>query len=139
MLNQEPPAEQEPLLLHLNVAMEDADDEEVDRLTRQLLREIEDLNVESAQLDDSGVVPEGAKGDPITIGSIMVAVLPTTLPALVTLVGDWMKRAKGRRVKFKGEVGGSLIEFEGASEDLQVLLKQLSKPPQPGDTKPPEG
>ena len=120
-------SEQEPLVLHLNVSMEEAGDEELDLLTRQLLREIEDLDVETARLAAYGVAPEGAKGDPITIGSILVTVLPATVPALVGLVGDCMKRSKGRTVKFKGEVGGSAIEFEGATEDLQVILTQLGK------------
>jgi len=116
-----------PLNLYVQVEMADADADELDQLTRQLLREIEETHVESAQLARSGNLPEGAKGEPITIGAILVTVLPAVLPKLVETVGAWAQRGNGRTVKYKGQIGENSFEFEGSSEDLQALLKSMTK------------
>ena len=109
--------------LNINVSAEDATAEEIDRMTRQLLSELRGLDVESAELTKGGAAPAGAKGDPISIGSIALELLPSVLPSVVGLVQAWVSRGQGRTVKFKG-MG---IEFEGSSEDLHKLLETLSK------------
>ncbi len=59
--------------LDLSISLLDqVDDEELDRLTRRLRDEIDELDVEAARLAPGPPVP-GAKGDPITIGGIVVA------------------------------------------------------------------
>lgn len=105
----------------IQVQIEDATDEELDRSTRQLLSEMRDLNVESAELTKGEAAPEGSKGDPGILGSIVVSALPTVLPAVVALVQSWSMRGHGRTVKFKGRG----IEFEGSPEELQKLLVSL--------------
>ena len=105
----------------IQVQIEDATDEELDRSTRQLLSELKDLDVESAKLTKGEVAPEGSKGDPSVLGSIVVSAFPTVLPAVVALVQSWSTRGYGRRVKFKGRG----IEFEGSPEELQKLLVSL--------------
>lgn len=107
----------------IQVSVSDATDEELDRMTRQLLSELRELDVESAKLLKSGPAPEGSKGDPITIGNIALEVLPAVLPGVVGLVQAWMARGQGRVVKFKGKG----IEFEGSPEELQKLLERLDK------------
>jgi hypothetical protein len=105
----------------IEVSSTDATDEELDRMTRQLLHELRDLDVESAELTKGRPAPEGSKGDPVTIGSIVISSLPTVLPAVVALVQAWSARGQGRIVKFKGKG----IEFEGSSEELRKLLASL--------------
>jgi len=105
------------------VSAADATGEELDELTRQLLTELRDLNVESAQLVSVGQAPDGSKGDPITLGSIAVVLLPVVLPGVISLIQDWIARGKGRTVKFKGKG----IEFEGTVDDLDKLLKKGEK------------
>lgn len=107
----------------LQISASDATDEELDSLTRQLLSEIRETDVESAELGKSGIIPEGAKGDPITIGTILLAALPTAMPKVVELVQAWSLRGSNRTVKFKG-MG---IEFEGSPEELSKLLAKLEK------------
>ena len=58
----------------LEVGMTDATDEERDQMARQLLSELNDLDVESAELEKGGTPQPGTKGDPITTGSIALAV-----------------------------------------------------------------
>jgi hypothetical protein len=105
----------------IQVMASDATDEELDRMTRQLLAEVRDLNVESAELTRGEAAPAGSKGDPITMGSIAIAVLPAVLPNVINLVQAWVMRGQGRTVKFKGKG----IEFEGSPEELLKILETL--------------
>jgi hypothetical protein len=109
--------------LDLEIVVADATDEELDRATRQLLSEIRELNVQSARLAKGESAPDGSKGDPITVGTIALEVLPVAIPSLITLVQAWAMRGQGKTVKFKGKG----IEFEGSPEDLQKLLATLDK------------
>ena len=115
--------ENEKVELNLEVVVLDATDEELDRATRQLLSELRELNVESAELAKGIPAPIGSKGDPIAIGTIALEVLPVTIPAVIGLVQAWATRKQGRTVKFKGKG----IEFEGSPEELQKILAQLEK------------
>jgi hypothetical protein len=109
--------------LNIEISASDATEEDIDRMTRQLLHELRESDVESAELAKGGLAPKGAKGDPLTIGSIVISALPTVLPAVVALVQSWSARGQGRTVKFKGKG----IEFEGSPEELQRLLATLEK------------
>lgn len=109
--------------LNIEISASDTTAEDIDWMTRQLLSELRDLDIESAQLTKGGAAPAGTKGDPISIGSIALELLPSVLPSVVGLVQAWASRGQGRTVKFKG-MG---IEFEGSSEDLHKLLETLSK------------
>lgn len=112
-----------PIELDVQVSAENATEEDIDQMTRQLLHELRELDVESAELARGGPAPTGSKGDPVTIGSITLGVLPFAIPGVVTLVQAWMARGQGRNVKFKGKG----IEFEGSPEELQKLLATLEK------------
>jgi len=109
---------------YIEVNAEDATDDELDVLTRQLLSELRETDVESAELTKSGDAPRGTKsGDALTMGSIVISALPTAIPAVLALVQAWTSRGQGRTVKFKGKG----IEFEGSPEELQKLLATLEK------------
>jgi hypothetical protein len=109
--------------LNIEISASDATAEDVDWMTRQLLSELRELDVDSAQLTRAGAAPAGAKGDPISIGSIALELLPSVLPSVLGLVQAWISRGQGRNVKFKG-MG---IEFEGSPQDLHKLIETLSK------------
>lgn len=119
----------EPDLTQLNIEISasDATEEDIDRMTRQLLSELRDMEVESADLTKGGPAPSGTKSvDPVMMGNIAIAVLPSILTKVVDFVQSWAARGHGRIVKFKGKVGKETIEFEGSAEDLQKLLETLS-------------
>jgi hypothetical protein len=109
---------------YIEVSAADATEEDIDRMTRQLLSELRETDVESAELMKGGEAPHGTKsGDLVTMGSIVISSLPTVLPAVISLVQSWSSRGQGRIVKFKGKG----IEFEGSPEELQKLLATLEK------------
>ncbi len=120
------------LTLHID-AGEDADAEELDHLTRQLLGEIQELDVESVELAGDEVVPEGAKAvDPVTLGVLAVAVLPTVIPALITYLQTWSMRGAGRTVKLKTQKGDQSVEVEYdpktmSPAELKSLVETLNE------------
>jgi hypothetical protein len=116
-------SETDQVEFYVKVNAVDATEEELDSLTRQLLSELRATDVESAELEKGEFAPEGSKGDPVAMGSIVISALPTVLPLVVTLVQSWASRGQGRTVKFKGKG----IEFEGSPEELQKLLASLEK------------
>ena len=109
--------------LNIEVSAGDATEDEIDRMTRHLLHEMRELDVESAQLAKGGPAPVGSKGDALTMGAIVLQVLPAVLPSVLGLLQAWVSRGQGRTVKFKG-MG---IEFEGSREEFQKVLEMLSK------------
>ena len=116
---------QEFMQLNVEVSASDATDDELDRMTRQLLRELRETEVESAELLKEGTAPAGTMsgGDVVTIGSLVVSTLPTILPVVVSFVQAWASRVPGRTIKFKYEG----IEYEGSREDLEKILDRLEK------------
>ena len=113
---------------NIEVSAADATDEDIDRMTRQLLFELREMDVESAELLKGVPAPYGAKSmDPVTTGAIAITVLPTVLPKIVEAIQAWSLRGSNRTVKFKGKLAGQAIEFEGSAEDLQKLLAMLSE------------
>lgn len=109
---------------YIEVSAADSTEEDIDRMTRQLLTELREMDVQSAELAKAGNAPMGTKsGDAITMGSIVISALPTVLPAVIALVQSWVARGQGRTVKFKGKG----IEFEGSPEELQKILATLEK------------
>jgi hypothetical protein len=114
---------EDPIELEIEILVEDTTQEDLDKLTRNLLKELRETDVESANLVSIGTVLEGSKGDPVTIGTLALGVLPTVLPSVIALVQAWIMRGQGRTVKFKGKG----IEFEGSPEELKKLLASLEK------------
>ncbi len=104
--------------LSLLIACDGATEEELDRLTRQLLYQLREVPIESAELTAGPAAPSGTKGDPIALGSIVVQSLPSVLPAVIGLVQSWVAGGPGRTVKFKSKD----FEFEGSPEELQKIL-----------------
>lgn len=109
--------------LEIEIQSDDATEEELDFMTRNLLSEIRETDVESVNLSAGNPAPDGSKGDPITIGQLTLEVLPVAVPSLIALVQAWIMRGQGRTVKFKGKG----IEFEGSPEELQKVLATLNK------------
>ena len=116
--------------LTVEVQSAGATDEEIDTLTRQLLAELRDMDVERVELARGGSAPDGTKAvDPITAGSIVLTVLPGLLPKIIDGIQSWVLRGSNRNVKFKGRIAGQPVDFEGSGDDLQQLLAALAKTP----------
>ncbi|HEV7507736.1 MAG TPA: hypothetical protein VGS07_22825 [Thermoanaerobaculia bacterium] len=124
-------ADETPVELLVEVGASGADAEEVDRLTRDLLRELRELPLESANLVSDGQPGHGAKSGKVgVIGQLMAGVLPTFLPNLVTFLQIWLKRGDGKTIKLKTatfEVELPAGEFSHA--EIQKLIRTLGAKP----------
>lgn len=113
----------DPIELEIEILAKDTTEEDLDKMTRNLLKELRETDVSSVSLVSIGTAPAGSKGDPVTIGTLALEVLPVALPGVIALVQAWVMRGQGRTVKFKGKG----IEFEGSPEELKKLLEKLEK------------
>jgi len=116
-------ATEDELEFEIEILDSEASEEDLDKMTRNLLSELKETDVESVNLISIGTAPEGSKGDPITIGTLAITALPIVLPGVIEMIKGWVSRGQGRTVKFKGKG----IEFEGSPEELQKLLASLEK------------
>ena len=93
----------------------EADDEELDRLTRRLRNEIEgELEVEKVDLVRTGVVEDGAKSiEAVLLGALVITMIPGAINNLVDLVRDFSSRPGNRQAK---------IVLEGPPELLNAVL-----------------
>ena len=121
---------EEPLGLTIFV-QDQADQEELDRLTRQLCDEINELDVEDVHLAEGPELPVGAKGDPITIGSIVVALASAgVFTGLIELIKSWALRREGRTITIKAKVGDREVELayspaETSPEEMTQFLDAI--------------
>ncbi|MEK7324289.1 MAG: hypothetical protein AAB217_03405 [Chloroflexota bacterium] len=129
------PDESAELIVRIN--LEDGDDEQLDRLTRQFRNEARELDIESAEFVPAGPAPEGTMGlDPIVLGAIAVTVGPTVLTKFLEFLHAWSMRhqsqtveveiqnEEGAAVKVKVPVTMSKVE---AKEWIEMVSQSLPK------------
>ena len=101
----------QPVELAISIR-DNVDDEELDRLTRKLREEIEGFDVEQVGLASGGQLPPGAKGDPVTIGNIVVSLASAgVFTGLIGLFKSWALRREGRTVTLKAKVADREVEL----------------------------
>ena|GEM_PF-2397196 len=125
-------ADETPVELLVQVGANGADVEEVDRLTRDLLGELRELPLESANLVSDGQPDHGSKAGSVeAIGLLMAGVIPTFLPNLVKFLQSWLKRGDGKTIKIiKAENGKKVFEIqlpagEFSHAEIHELLETL--------------
>jgi hypothetical protein len=123
------PTEKKAAQLTLSIdAGPGSDDDELDRLTRQLRNELAEVpEVESVDFLSGGAAPPGARAvDPLTLGTLLLAIVPTALPKLMEVLNGWAMRGENRKVKIKTQVGDRSVEVEYNPTTMsQAELKQL--------------
>lgn len=119
----------EPFYFEVEIIAPDATDEDVDKMARQLLTEVRRIDVDSVSLVKNNDVPAGTKAvDAVMIGTVAISIIPTALEVAVDVIKAWSKRREEKvSVKFKGRVGGQMINFEGSREDLEKIITKLAK------------
>ncbi len=101
----------------------DADDEELDKLARQLCDELAELDTVSVGLAPGGELPEGAMGLSIGIGTVLVKVLEAGgITGLLAILGSWLSRDERRSVML--QIGENKLEVTGVSAKDQAHLIQ---------------
>ena len=119
------------LTLLLKPADPDPDREELDRATRSLRAELQELPIDSVSLERTGDVPAGAKaGDAITLGALTLSLAPIVLPALIDFLKGWMSRKEGRTIVIRKKTGDAATEIEIkaplSEAAIADLVEQLS-------------
>ncbi len=82
--------------------------------------------MESAEIPrHEGPPPLNAKGDPVTVGVIAVAVLPSLLASLIVLIQHWLLRQQNQSIKIK--LGENEIEIprDATREELEPIIELL--------------
>jgi hypothetical protein len=117
------------LEIAITISASDHDTDDLDSLTRQLLSELKNIDLETVKLASHEILSDGAKNttEAVTVGVILLAVLPTMLPKLIEFLQSWTLQGKSRIIKFKGKVANQQIEFEGSLLDMEKLLATLEK------------
>lgn len=115
------------VIMSLNIDCDpEADLEERERLALQLRRELLELDIDSAEHDTSGSIPEGAKaGDAFTLGTLILTMAASggVLTALINTVQTWLTRTEARGVSL--EINGDKLEIKGISSEEQNRLVNL--------------
>ncbi len=108
------------------------DADECDSLTRELRSELLELGVGSVDFVSGKDLLPGAKAaDPVTIGALMLAVVPVFLPKLLEYLQSWTMRAESRRIRVKTQVGDRSIELEFSpaaisKDELEKFVKKIT-------------
>ena len=107
-------------MLRIGISVDDGDDEELDRLTGQLRRELLESGLDDVRRAAPESPPAGAKGDPITIGALVIGLAGSAaVSALVTgvcqIIRSWVIRGRERTVIV--EIDGRRLELKGATSD----------------------
>jgi hypothetical protein len=114
-------SDEEPLEFEIEVIAKDTAEDDLSKMTYNLLKEIRDYTAAYPTMKSIGPAPAGSKGD--SLAMLTMTALPLVLPGAIDIIKSWAMRGQGRTVKFKGKG----IEFEGSPEELQKLLASLEK------------
>ena len=109
---------------------DDVDAPNLEALTLQLRDEISTLDVERVELPRATDALSGAKGDPLTVGSIVVSLASAgVFTGLMELVKSWALRREGRSISIKAEIEGRKLEmtFSPAEASEQEMARFADK------------
>jgi len=100
----------------------DADQEELDRLSLDLRRELLELDVDSIVRAPNGPAPSGAKAAGNSLSDVLIISLSnsTVLVSVIQLLSWWIRRGMGRRASVK--IGENVIEIDSASAEEKAKL-----------------
>lgn len=119
--------------LFVELSVDGGDPTELDELTRQLVGEVNELNVEQVEQVSAGDAPEGSKAlDMAAIGELAVTLAPSLIGPLFDLLKSWVERKPSTPVKVRVRVGKRTAQIEydptrTSARDLEALIKTLNK------------
>ncbi len=101
----------------LQLTASDLSDEDLQKLTLELSKTLNDETEAKATIPEKPGGP-GSKGDPITLGTIILAALSSgTVVALFNVLKSYIERKPSLEIEFKREDG----------QHLKIKAEQLSK------------
>lgn len=128
------PAYSQPLQLILQlVTGDELHEEDIDRMTRSLRSELEELPyAEHVRLGTrEGQVPAGAKAgaEVIALGALAMAILPNAAEPFLSFLGEWISRPGNRPLKLKWQHGerSAEVEFDPRTISEDKVKRLLSE------------
>lgn len=100
---------------------EDAEPQELEELSQRLRRDLLELEVDAVDLVREGSAPASAKGDPLTLGSLVVTLAPVALTGLMNLLQSWLARHKDATVTVKSPRGEIVVTGIPSKEQQQMI------------------
>ncbi len=117
------------MILSVNLG-DDATPTEVDEATTQLYRELMRSDADTVEKMQGDELQEGAKGDPITLGAIALALGAAAAPEIIKILHSWVTRRHANTVSLKIKLGADEIEFTTAAtaspDELEVLTDRFA-------------
>jgi hypothetical protein len=111
--------------------------DQLDTTTTSLISQLRELNVDSVEYRTEGRVIIGAKGEPITMGAILLALGVAYIPPFLALIQNWLGETRKVRIKAPN---GAEIEFvpdkDYTEAEMIAFVEKLSK--LPGDLSKPK-
>jgi hypothetical protein len=106
----------------IHIQANEKDIAETDRLSRELRRELLALDVDDVALARGGEAPAGAKGDPVTVGMLVVSLANSAgLVGICQVVRTWVNRDRGRRIVMKEGKRTLQITGANAAQHQQII------------------
>lgn len=104
------------------VAGPDDEAAEIAEATRQLRRELLELDVVAVEIPSAGEPPPGSRAiDVAMLGTLLVHLAePDMLAGVVAVVRSWLSGSSKRSIKM--ELGGDVLELKGVSSQEQRRL-----------------
>jgi hypothetical protein len=99
------------LLLTISSETEDADEQELAGLSQQLRAALLESDADNIEPARGGSAPAGAKGDPITLASLIVMIAPRAVEGLFKIIQAWASRHE--RVTVTVKSGDKELTFTG--------------------------
>lgn len=104
-------------------AGKDADEEELDRLTIQVMKDLKSLDVESVERPTiEKNLPDGCKPGLLFAPGVLTATLSTAGGVLSTLIGTLQPRIAGKERKITLEIKGDKLVLESITDEQQQHL-----------------
>ena len=100
---------------------QEADAQELDDATRELRRELLELDVEDVEHPSGGAPPEDARAvEAVLLGTLLVKLGQQAVESVVRAVAGWLSRRPDRTVKL--QLGEDAIELSDPTDEQQREL-----------------
>ncbi|MCW5205687.1 hypothetical protein VU08_01975 [Desulfobulbus sp. F5] len=120
----------EESIVKLRITLHDseADDEQLDRLALSLIRQLRDLEAIESLEREAGKAIDRSKGDPITVGGVILGIAVAAIPNLISLLQQWT--VGNRTIKVEAP-NGAKAEFTPdhrySKEEVVEFVRQLNR------------
>jgi hypothetical protein len=107
----------------LTISDQQLDEEEMEDTARLLISDLQELPLEKLEFASKDL-PQGAKGDPISIGTILLTLAASggILTSLIAVLQAWVANSKQRSVTMK--LGNDELIISGIASNKQEQLIQ---------------